>query len=96
MLTGGAVTLLLLRILEKPLDNRLADFFAANAETLAHGHNIVNVILVDFRGLDTLGEISVVLASGVAILTMVAATRRRTPPDRAGSPAAAESLEAGQ
>lgn len=96
MLTGGAVTLLLLRILEKPLDNRLADFFAANAETLAHGHNIVNVILVDFRGLDTLGEISVVLASGVAILTMVAATRRRTPPDRAVSPAAAESLEAGQ
>ena len=27
---------------------------------VAHGHNVVNVIIVDFRALDTLGEIAVV------------------------------------
>jgi multicomponent Na+:H+ antiporter subunit A len=42
----------------------------------AHGHNIVNVILVDFRGLDTLGEISVVMGAGVAIMALLQARRR--------------------
>jgi multicomponent Na+:H+ antiporter subunit A len=77
VLVGGAVTLLLLKILEQPLDDRLPAFFIANSEALAHGRNVVNVILVDFRGLDTLGEISVVLTAGVAILALVAAGRHR-------------------
>jgi multicomponent Na+:H+ antiporter subunit A len=77
LLVGGGVTLLLLEVLRNPLDARLPDFFNANALALAHGHNVVNVILVDFRGLDTLGEISVVLTSGVAILALIGAARRR-------------------
>ncbi len=36
------------------------------------GHNIVNVILVDFRAFDTLGEISVVAMAGLSVLTLVA------------------------
>ena len=39
--------------------------------TLAHGRNIVNVIIVDFRGLDTLGEIAVVMVAGLAILALI-------------------------
>jgi multicomponent Na+:H+ antiporter subunit A len=35
------------------------------------GGNIVNVILVDFRALDTMGEISVVAMAALAILTLV-------------------------
>jgi multicomponent Na+:H+ antiporter subunit A len=31
----------------------------------------VNVIIVDYRGLDTLGEIGVVLVAGLAILALV-------------------------
>jgi multicomponent Na+:H+ antiporter subunit A len=40
----------------------------------AHGRNIVNVIIVDFRGFDTMGEIIVVAA---AALGGVALIRRR-------------------
>ena len=52
-------------------DGRLGAFFADNSVALAHGRNIVNVILVDFRGLDTLGEISVVMTAGIGILALL-------------------------
>ena len=37
----------------------------------AHGANVVNVIIVDFRGTDTLGEIAVLMVTGLAILSLV-------------------------
>ena len=37
----------------------IADYFLRNAYPLGGGHNAVNVIIVDFRGFDTLGEIGV-------------------------------------
>jgi multicomponent Na+:H+ antiporter subunit A len=43
----------------------------------AKGNNIVNVILVDFRGLDTLGEITVLVVSGVGAVALARAGRRR-------------------
>lgn len=71
LLCGIGVTLLLLAVLRTPFDARLSEFFAAASYPLAHGRNIVNVILVDFRGLDTLGEIAVVMTAGVAILALL-------------------------
>ena len=68
---GAGITLLLLSVLQTPLDMRLTDFFAQTSVPIAHGHNIVNVILVDYRGLDTLGEIAVVMTAGVAILALI-------------------------
>lgn len=68
---GVGVTLLLITILQTPLDMRLTDLFAQTSVPIAHGHNIVNVILVDYRGLDTLGEISVVMTAGIAILALI-------------------------
>jgi multicomponent Na+:H+ antiporter subunit A len=46
----------------------------------AGGKNVVNVILVDFRGVDTMGEITVlaVAALGVANLVRMARRRQRT------------------
>ena len=43
----------------------IAEYFELNSVPLAHGANIVNVILVDFRGFDTMGEISVLAIAGV-------------------------------
>jgi multicomponent Na+:H+ antiporter subunit A len=43
----------------------------------AHGRNVVNVIIVDFRALDTLGEIAVVLLSLLAAWPLLEALRRR-------------------
>lgn len=53
---------------------RISTFFAEHAYTAAHGRNVVNVILVDFRALDTLGEITVL---GLAALGVAALLRRR-------------------
>jgi multicomponent K+:H+ antiporter subunit A len=51
-------------LITRPLDS-ISDFFLANAKTGGGGTNVVNVILVDFRGFDTLGEICVL---GIAAL----------------------------
>jgi len=77
LICGAAVSLLLLRVLQGPFDDRLSAFFAANSVPIAHGRNIVNVILVDFRGLDTLGEIAVVLTAGIAVLALLRRQHKR-------------------
>ena len=41
------------------------------------GRNVVNVILTDFRGLDTLGEITVLTVAALGIAGLVLAGRRR-------------------
>ena len=68
---GLGFGLVLLRVTELPFDPSLSEFFAANSRIIAHGRNIVNVILVDYRALDTLGEIAVVMIAGLAILALV-------------------------
>ncbi|MER2534993.1 MAG: putative monovalent cation/H+ antiporter subunit A [Rhizobiaceae bacterium] len=68
---GLAFTLLLLKVLEQPFDDALTRFFNAHSLVAAHGRNIVNVIIVDFRGLDTLGEIAVVMIAGLSILALI-------------------------
>jgi multicomponent Na+:H+ antiporter subunit A len=68
---GAAFGLLLLKVTQLPFDNGLSAFYEANSRALAHGRNIVNVIIVDFRGLDTLGEIAVVMIAGLAILALI-------------------------
>ena len=69
---GGAITMLLLSITSRPLDLTLSEYFAEKSYTEAFGRNIVNVILVDFRALDTFGEIAVVVIAGVAVLSLLA------------------------
>jgi len=63
---GTLVSLLILAVNSTELDLTITQFFEANSYLAAHGRNIVNVILVDFRSLDTLGEIAVVALAGLA------------------------------
>ncbi len=63
---GILVTTLLLALLSNDLDRSVTVFFEQNSYLAAHGRNIVNVILVDFRSMDTLGEIIVVATAGLA------------------------------
>ncbi|MDN2566368.1 putative monovalent cation/H+ antiporter subunit A [Aquibium sp. A9E412] len=74
---GLALTLILLRVTQIPFDGELSAFFAEHARVIAHGRNIVNVIIVDYRALDTLGEIAVVMVAGLAILALVRIRPRR-------------------
>jgi len=85
LFAGLSVTLLLFRVLEEPLSAALPDFFERTSLALAHGRNVVNVILVDFRGLDTLGEIAVVFTAGIAVLALLRGVRKQ-PAVRAADP----------
>lgn len=76
LVCGGAVSLALILVLSGTLDTSLSDFFAATSVPIAHGANIVNVILVDYRGLDTFGEVSVVMAAAMAVVALLR-TRKR-------------------
>ena len=60
---------------------RLREYFVEYGPTIGHGRNIVNVILVDFRAFDTMGESTVraTAAIGVRALLLLAAAGR---PDR--------------
>jgi multicomponent Na+:H+ antiporter subunit A len=77
---GLGFTMLLFAVLQGTFDPRLSDFFNAYSAPIAHGRNVVNVILVDFRGLDTLGEISVVMTAGIATIALIRSARRLLPP----------------
>ena len=64
----------------------VSDELVARAEPDGHGHNVVNVILVDFRGLDTMGEITVLAAASIGAVALARAGRRTAgmvgaPPD---------------
>ncbi len=74
---GGGFTVALMAITAEPLNYRLSEYFAEASYLAAYGRNVVNVILVDFRALDTLGEISVVMIAGVSALALMASARRR-------------------
>ncbi|WP_404413493.1 monovalent cation/H+ antiporter subunit A [Vreelandella aquamarina] len=49
----------------------ISDYFLANSKPGGGGYNVVNVILVDFRGFDTLGEITVLALAGLAIFKLL-------------------------
>ncbi|HVJ65163.1 MAG TPA: hydrogen gas-evolving membrane-bound hydrogenase subunit E [Bdellovibrionota bacterium] len=49
----------------------VSKFYATTALSEAHGRNVVNAILVDYRGFDTLGEIVVLALAGIGVYTLV-------------------------
>jgi multicomponent K+:H+ antiporter subunit A len=73
---GGALTW---AVLTRPYQS-IADFFLANSVPGGGGKNVVNVILVDFRGYDTLGEITVLALAGLGIYALLE-NLRLNPPD---------------
>jgi multicomponent Na+:H+ antiporter subunit A len=72
IIAGAGTFLLLLNLQHLPENRQLAEWFSTNSLPLAQGRNVVNVIIVDFRALDTLGEIVVVAFSLLAALPLLA------------------------
>ena len=63
---------------------QLREYFVEFGPSLAHGRNIVNVILVDFRGFDTMGEITVLATAAIGVRALLRiALRDRGHPDPA-------------
>ena len=77
---GVVVTATVLLVATLPLDVAIPDFYAAASYDEAYGRNIVNVILVDFRALDTLGEVAVVVAAALAVVALASGGGRRARP----------------
>ncbi len=73
---GAGLTLTLLSVLAAPLDLRLSEWFGQHSYVAAHGRNVVNVILVDFRALDTLGETTVLAIAAFAVHSLLRAAMR--------------------
>lgn len=68
---GGMVTLLALLAADVQVHPSISDFHARNSVPEAFGKNVVNVILVDFRALDTLGEITVLAVAALGVYAMI-------------------------
>jgi len=68
---GGLMTALVLATVSTPAPSMLTQFFAENSLAAAKGRNVVNVILVDFRGIDTLGEIVVLTVAALGVLALL-------------------------
>ncbi|GAB78724.1 multicomponent Na+:H+ antiporter subunit A [Austwickia chelonae] len=65
----------------------VAGYFQRETLDLSGGTNIVNVILVEFRALDTLGELSVLGMAGVVLVAVLSTVRdRHLDPDPAKRP----------
>lgn len=75
---GGVMGLLTYGVLTRPYQT-IADFFLENAVSGGGGHNAVNVILVDFRGFDTLGEITVLAIAAVGVHALLSGLRLTNP-----------------
>ncbi|WP_092993628.1 monovalent cation/H+ antiporter subunit A [Rhizobium sp. NFR07] len=81
---GVGMTFISYAVMTMPVPDAIANYFLENAYSEGGGRNVVNVILVDFRGFDTLGEIAVL---GVVALTVYALLRRFRPaPDSMDMP----------
>ena len=71
LLVGSFMTGLVLKAGQLNMHAKISDFYIENALPLAHGSNIVNVILVDFRALDTLGEITVLAIAAIGVVALL-------------------------
>jgi multicomponent Na+:H+ antiporter subunit A len=77
LLAGTVVAALVYAAASTPIDPFVSRFFEARSLDEAHGRNVVNIILVDFRALDTFGEITVVAVAGLAAFALIRTGRGR-------------------
>lgn len=77
---GVMMAVLVLAAAAGPDQRETSEFYLRHALPQGFGRNVVNVILVDFRALDTMGEITVLAVAGIGVYAVVQirrVTRRR-------------------
>jgi multicomponent Na+:H+ antiporter subunit A len=68
---GSLITIIILQVLQVDVDKSITRYYLENAYILAKGKNVVNVILVDFRGMDTMIEIIVLAMSAIGVYALL-------------------------
>jgi multicomponent K+:H+ antiporter subunit A len=92
LVAGGGMAGLAYAMMSRDFPQTISPFFLERAVPEGGGTNVVNVMLVDFRGFDTLAEITVL---GVVALTVYALLRRfRPPPESTSLPAQQQAIPA--
>jgi multicomponent K+:H+ antiporter subunit A len=82
--SGAGLAAIAYAVMTRPLpDNTISRYFMEHAYPQGGGTNVVNIIIVDFRGFDTLGEITVL---GVVAITVYALLRRFRPAPESTEP----------
>jgi multicomponent K+:H+ antiporter subunit A len=81
---GAGMTLIVYAMLTRPLPDAISRYFVENAYVEGGGRNIVNVILVDFRGFDTFGEIVVLAVVAITVFSLL--RRFRPAPESVEAP----------
>ena len=77
LVAGGGMAVLAYAMMTRPAPQSISPFFIDRSLPEGGGTNVVNVMLVDFRAFDTMGEITVL---GIVGLTVYALLRRFRPP----------------
>ena len=73
---GSFMTVLVIKSLQVNYSHPISDFYVRNSLPGGFGNNVVNVILVDFRALDTLGEITVLTIAALGVFSLVKLNKR--------------------
>src|SRR5690606_14650980 len=68
---GIILSLVALKVWSEPISAEISDFYGENAYLLAKGKNVVNVILVDFRGIDTMFETVVLSIAAIGVYSLI-------------------------
>lgn len=68
---GALIAILTLEVFEEPTMKEVSEYYADNAYILAKGRNVVNVILVDYRGFDTMVETVVLVIAAIGVFSLM-------------------------
>jgi multicomponent Na+:H+ antiporter subunit A len=75
---GSAMTLVAIKAINVDFNNPISEYFMSNSYDKAFGKNVVNVILVDFRALDTLGEVTVLVVAALGVAALLTSKKHKT------------------
>lgn len=68
---GSVMSFMAIKAIHVDLNHPISNYMIENSFIKAHGRNVVNVILVDFRALDTLGEVTVLVIAAMGVFLLL-------------------------
>lgn len=71
LIFGALISILTLEVMNETVTKEISTYYAENAYILGKGKNVVNVILVDFRGFDTMVEITVLAIAALGVFSLL-------------------------
>lgn len=80
--TGLSVTVIALFAMNSRTQQPISQYIPDLAYEIGHGANAVNVLLVDLRAWDTMGEVSVLVLAATGVASLIYGTRSFTRPSR--------------